>query len=50
MILNWKNHRRQEMVIKSITVKESNEVILLEITTEKKLVFKKDVKNLCRTA
>ena len=28
MILNRKNHRRQRMVINSITVKESNEVIL----------------------
>ena len=50
MILNRKNHRRQRMVINSITVKESNEVILLGITTDNKLVFKKHIENLCRTA
>ena len=36
------------MVINSIT--ESNEVIILGITTDNKLVFKKYVENLCRTA
>ena len=41
MILNQKNHRRQGMVINSITAKESNEVILLCITIDNKLVFKK---------
>ena len=50
IILNRKNHRRQRMVINSITVKESNEVILLSITTDNKLVFKKHIENLCRTA
>ena len=50
MILNRKNHRRQQIVINSITVKESNEVILLGITIDNKLVFKKHIKNLCRTA
>ena len=40
MILSRKNHRRQRMVINSITVKEINEVILLGITTDNKLVFK----------
>ena len=50
MILNQKNHRRQQMVINSITVKESNEVILLGITIDNKLVFKKHIENLCRTA
>ena len=50
MILNRENHRRQQMVINSITVKESNEVILLGITTDDKLVFKKHIENLCRTA
>ena len=49
MILNRKNHRRQRMVINSITVKESNEVILLGITIDNKLVFKKHIENLCRT-
>ena len=38
------------MVINSITVKESNEVILLSITIDNKLVFKKHIENLCRTA
>ena len=41
MILNRKNHRRQRMVINSITVKESNELILLGIAIDNKLVFKK---------
>ena len=50
MILNRKNHRRQRLVINSITVKESNEVILLGITIDNKLVFKKRIENLCRTA
>ena len=44
MILNRKNHRRQRMVIISITVKESNEVILLDITIDNKLVFKKHMR------
>ena len=38
------------MVINSITVKESNEVILLGIAIDNKLVFKKYIENLCRTA
>ena len=38
------------MVINSITIKESNEVILLGITTDNKLFFKKSFENLCRTA
>ena len=38
------------MVRNSITVKESTEVILLGITTDYKLVFKKRIENLCRTA
>ena len=50
MILDRKNHRRQRMVINSITVKESNDVILLGITIDDKLVFKKHIENLCRTA
>ena len=50
MIPSRKNHRRQRMVINSITVKESNEVILLGITIDNKLVFKKHIENLCRTA
>ena len=50
MILSRKNHRRQRMVINSITVKESNEVILLGITTDNKLVFEKHIEHLCRTA
>ena len=49
MILNRNNHRRQQMVINSITVKEINEVILLGITIDNKLVFK-SIEKLCRTA
>ena len=50
MILNRKNHRRQRMVIDSITAKESNEVILLLIIIDNKLVFKKHIENLCGIA
>ena len=50
MILKRKNHRRQQMVIISITVKESNEVVLLGITIDNKLIFKKHTENLFRTA
>ena len=50
MILNRKNHRRQRIVIDSITVKESIEVILLGVTIDNKLVFEKHIENLCRTA
>ena len=49
MMLNRKNHRRHRMVINSITVKESNEVILYAIAIENKLVFKKHIENLCKT-
>ena len=45
MILNRENHRRQRMVINSITVKESNEVILSGTTLDNKLVFKKQIEN-----
>ena len=38
------------MLINSITVRESNEVILLGITIGNKLVFKKHIENLCSTA
>ena len=38
------------MVTNSITVKENNEVILLVITIDNKLGFKKHIENLCRTA
>ena len=44
MILNRKNHRRWRIIINSITVKESNEVILLGITVDNKLVFKKTLR------
>ena len=50
MILNRKNYSRQRMAINFITVKESNEVILLCITTDNKLVFEKHIGKLCRTA
>ena len=38
------------MVINSITVKENNETILLGITIDNKLAFKKHIENICRTA
>ena len=49
MILNRKNHSRQRMVINSISVKESNEIVILGITIDNKLVFQKHIENLCRT-
>ena len=50
MVINRKNHRRQRMVINSITAKENNEEILLGITIDNKLVFKEHIESLCRTA
>ena len=50
MILNGKNDRRQRMLMNSITVKESNEVILLGRAIDQKLIFKKHIENLCRRA
>ena len=50
MIINRKNHRRPRMVINSITIKESNEVILSGVTIDNKLAFKKNIENLCRIA
>ena len=38
------------MVINSIPFKESNEVIVLGITIDNKLIFKKHIENLFRTA
>ena len=38
MILKQKNHRRQQIVINSITVKESNKVILLGIAIDNKQI------------
>ena len=38
------------MLTNSITVRESKEVILLGITIDNKLVFKKHIENLCSTA
>ena len=38
------------MVINSITIKESNEVILSGVTIDNKLAFKKNIENLCRIA
>ena len=43
MILKRKNHMRQQMVINSITVKESNEVIHLGIAIDNRLVFGKNI-------
>ena len=40
MIVNWNNHRRQRMIINPVTVKESNELILLGIAIDNKLVLK----------
>ena len=49
LVLNRLNHRKQRMVIISITVKKSNEVILLDITIDNKLLSKKHIENSCRT-
>ena len=48
IILNRKNHRRQRMVINSLSKKVVSDA--LSITIDNKLVFKKHIENLCRTA
>ena len=50
IMLNQKNHRRQRMAINSITVKESNDVIVLGTTIRNKVIFKKHNEYLCRRA
>ena len=50
MILGKKKRLKYSLKIGSITIKESDEVELLEITIDKALNFKKHIKNLCRTA
>ena len=50
MILNQKNHRRKRMTINSITVKEGNEVIPSGISIDNKVIFKKHIANIYRTA
>ena len=41
---------KYSLKIRSITIKESDEVELLGITTDKALSFKKHIENFCRTA
>ena len=50
MILGDKSHSKRVLKIHSIKVEASDEVLLLGITTDKKLTFKKHVENLCRKA
>ena len=50
MILTRKQYDTQEMLINTITVKETNEVKLLGIAIDKSLSFKNHIDNLCRTA
>ena len=50
MILEKKKRLKYSLKIGPITIKESDEVELLGMTIDKTLNFKKDIKNLCRTA
>ena len=50
MILGKKKRLKYSLKIRSITIKESDEVELLGITIDKALNFKKHIENLCRTA
>ena len=48
MILGDRSHDKHELKINSIKVEASDGVLLLGITIDKKLTFKKHVENLCR--
>ena len=48
MILGDKSHPKRVLKIYSIKVEASDDVLLLGITTDKKLTFKQHVENLCR--
>ena len=48
VILNRKNHRRQRMVINSLSKKVVSDAP--SITIDNRLAFKKHIENLCRTA
>ena len=50
MILGDRPHHKHELKINSIKVEASDDVLLLGITTDKKLTFKQHVQNLCRKA
>ena len=50
MILGKKKRLKYSLKIRSITIKDSNEVELLRITIDKALNFKKHIENLCCTA
>ena len=50
MILGKKKRLKYSLKIRSITIKESDEVELLGITIDKALNFKKHIENLCRNA
>ena len=50
MILGKKKRLKYSLKIGSITMKESDEVELLEITIDKSLNFKKHIENLCHAA
>ena len=50
MILGDKSHPKRVLKIYSIKVEASDDVLLLGITTDKKLTFRQHVENLCRKA
>ena len=50
MILEKNNRSKYSLKNGSITIKESDEAELLEITIDKALDFKKHIENLCHTA
>ena len=50
MILGDKSHHKLTLKMYSIKVEASDDVLLLGITIEKKLTFKRHIENLCREA
>ena len=50
MILGDRSHQKHELKINLIKVEDSDDVLLLGITIDKKLTFKEHVENLCRKA
>ena len=48
MILGDKSVHKRELMINSIKVEASDDVLLLGITIDKKLTFKQHIENLCR--
>ena len=50
MILGDKSHHKHILKMNSIKVEASDDVLLLGVTIDKKLTFKRHIENLCRKA